>query len=61
MYISAVYSKIVISGVDFYHNTEILYRAKGGAVLAIKTEITNIVIIQNSTFIGNNNGGLLLY
>ena len=32
-----------------------MYRAKGGAVLAIKTEITNIVIIQNSTFIGNNN------
>ena len=55
--ISAVHSEIIISGVTFLHNVG---RRPRGAILDIQTRFNNTVIIKNTTFIGNNNGGLTL-
>ena len=51
--IHAVHSEIVVSGVKFLNNTR-------GADLDVQTKLNNIVILQDTTFIRNNNGGLYL-
>ena len=58
--ILAAHSEIVISGVKFLYNTAKGFLFTGGAFLFVQTALNNTVILQNTTFIGNNNGGLLL-
>ena len=61
MSISAIHSKIVICGVSFLHNTGTWYQSgSGGAFIFVEFQFNNTVIIQNTTFVGNNNGGLYL-
>ena len=70
--ITAVHSEIVMSGVKILYNAGIGAVMddvhvglgtffSGGAVLLVKTNLSNIVTLQDTTFIGNNNGGLSLY
>ena len=58
--ITAVHSEIVMSGVKFLNNTGRRIIGCGGALLHAKTNLNNTVILQNTTFIGNINGGLQL-
>ena len=70
--ITAVHSEIVMSSVKILYNAGIGAVMNdvnvglgtffsGGAVLLVKTKLSNIVNLQDTTFIGNNNGGLSLY
>ena len=61
MSILAVHSKIVISEVNFLHNTGTWYQSgSGGAFIYVEFQFNNTVIIQNTNFIGNKYGGLYL-
>ena len=60
VWITAVHSEIVMNRVKFLNNTGRRIIGCGGVLLYAKTRLNNTVILQNSTFIGNINGGLQL-
>ena len=55
------HSEVIISGVKCLYNKAIGTYFTGGAILHLTTEFNNIVILQDTNFIGNNKIGLGLF